>query len=276
MVQTACSQRWNIYFVAHGQEIKVFVPEYNSHQLGRDEAFKFTAATANADAQGFMSSEQPHHINHIIVGDLGSEEILLIAMDSGNVAAYYTSRIQQAVCRAEVGEQDLEAVCQPFFTRWVGQSAWGLAIHKEARMIAVSANRGDVPGSDASASVTMFSFALINKSGSDGSISDCDSATAVDENAEWACWTSNYGRDIPDRTRNWKRTVHCHFYNIPNISFVNSDEDRQGRYLLTTAIDGEFGLWEIWTSTQIIERNFSESPEDWRSEWMMATRHEFE
>ena len=177
-----------------------------------------------------------------------------MAMDSGNVAAYHTGRIWDAVCGAQDTIEDRPgALCQPFFTYWLRSSSWGLAIHKEARMIAISSNNPEpVVMRRSSASVTLFAFALVNHSQSD--------LLSPEESPDRAEYLTGWFEDphalAPDRSRNSVRTLFCHLHNIPSISFINTDEDREGRFLLTTSINGEATLWDTWHSQAIIERHF--------------------
>lgn len=88
---------------------------------------------------GFIDPNHPNAINHLIVGDLADEEILLIACDNGDVMAYWTRSIQERVTTR------LDQANIPyFFATNVGASAWGLAVHSLARLIAVSSNAHEI------------------------------------------------------------------------------------------------------------------------------------
>jgi len=84
----------------------------------------------------------PHQINHMIVGELGEMEILVVAYDDGDVIAYHTLRIENELLRREVGGADSHGTTRvkPFFHQNVGKTAWGLAIHQKSRLIAVGTN----------------------------------------------------------------------------------------------------------------------------------------
>lgn len=86
---------------------------------------------------------------------------------------------------------------KPFFQRNVGESAWGLAVHAEARIIAVSANTH---------AVTIFKFGLVDH-----------------QSGEEA--TSFEGResDVTHRVLNGNT-------NIPYIAFCNTGDDPEGRW----------------------------------------------
>ena len=137
---------------------------------------------------GEVDPFHPHAVNRLHVGNLGLEEILLVSCDDGDVIGYHTSAIQQVIDTREQlwrwrqqyqdppglgsarpdsnlneAEDDLP---EAFFHMNVGRSAWGLAVHEKARLIAVSAN---------SHVITLFAFALTDQTPhrrSDSSI-DC-------------------------------------------------------------------------------------------------------
>ncbi len=103
---------------------------------------------------GYISLHVPHQANHLIIGDLGDDEILLLAYDDGDVFAYYTRHIfnyVSSVSRRAQRARHAPKLPQPFFRETVGMSAWGLAIHSQSRLIAVSSNLGEV---------NVFAFAL--------------------------------------------------------------------------------------------------------------------
>lgn len=172
---TALSQHHNLYFVAYRSWIHVYVP-----QRGRDVVVGRPLAILNPELSktpvsehkpGHVSRALPQSVNHLQVGDLGDKEILLAARDNGDVVAWYTDIIARAVeqqlallARREAsGKEIVPPPLRPkdkdypppqprhFFAENVGNSAWGLAIHKRDRLIAVSSNNAEV---------TVFAFAL--------------------------------------------------------------------------------------------------------------------
>jgi hypothetical protein len=46
---------------------------------------------------GYIDIARPHCINNIMVGNLGTHEILLMCCDDGDVLAYYTRTISSLV-----------------------------------------------------------------------------------------------------------------------------------------------------------------------------------
>lgn len=253
---TALSQRYNLYFVATVDCIAVFVPEFPYQKLGRTPSLVITPTLANENAIGYIDEELPHAINHLIVGDLGNEEILLVARDSGNIDAYHMRAIRDAIDKepyrfSKDGHADYVGL-RAFFSQWVHESAWGLAIHKEARMIAVSANKTlRVDSEDPSAKITVFAFAL-------SKIQDLEVANEYDEDqdgneigSEWRTWkppaTSLWNETVPPRNHNYKIILgEGHANNIPSICFANTTDDQYGMWLFSTDIDGDMIAWNIW------------------------------
>ena len=108
---------------------------------------------------GHMPRTKPHAVNHLIVANLGTLEIVLIAHDDGDVVAFYTHDVERAMKDFEISRRDKQAgfkdmseidapvrnecidtIIQPFFQFNLRQSVWGLAVHPAERLIAVSTN----------------------------------------------------------------------------------------------------------------------------------------
>ena len=203
----------------------------------------------NPNAHGYISVHVPHAINSILVDDLGQEEILLLATDSGNVAAYRTEHIFSAIEQNEDMSQHLQpeaagSKVDCFFHEWVGQSAWGLSIHKFARLIAVSSN---------TCYITVFAFALVDRPGNSDSDEAPSSRFRHESDSDWITITtrSEYAKlrswsQHRRRSRNLRLTLTGHMTNIPNVSFLNSDLDSDGNWLFSTDIDNKLLAWRIW------------------------------
>ncbi|KAK5953820.1 hypothetical protein OHC33_005089 [Knufia fluminis] len=265
---TALSHYENLFFIASDDCIAVYQPEFPFQTLRRQPALLIKPELANRNALGYLSHRggaRDHCINHLMVGDLGSQEILLFVTDSGNVEAYYTSAVLEAIKRAhgqycEGSSSDVLGL-RPFFSHWVRQSAWGIDIHKEARMIAVSANvpTNVQPGisEDTSATITVFAFALQPplSSGSESSDAEPESPDTV----EWTLWDPRRSPGPPKRTRNYKINLagwDGHGNNIPNICFANTSDDDGGIWLLSTDITGEMKSWQVWKASVFRGWNF--------------------
>ncbi|KAF2971177.1 hypothetical protein GQX73_g2387 [Xylaria multiplex] len=145
---TALSQRYNMYIAAYKMSIHVSrVRSCVDHALPARPDFTFKPPTTQQAIRvgGYIDTVRPHQVNHLVISDLGDEEIMLLAYDDGDVLGYYTSQIDNALLRLESTSALCDSiVVKPFFHENVGVSAWGLAVHKKSRLIAVSNNRHQV------------------------------------------------------------------------------------------------------------------------------------
>ena len=281
---TALSQRYNLYFAAFRDGVAVYEPDFPFQKLKRKPKLYIPPSLAEPYAEGYIDNRRPHSINHLVVGDLGTEEILLLATDSGNVTAYHTRSIYDAVQKdpykfSANGRSDYVGV-RPFFTHWVCESAWGVAIHREGRMIAVSANQPyHYRDDDECAKVTVFAFALTEQEdGPDEEDEEDDRETPAQ--SEWHVWDPMInGGSTPTRDRNFKITLageQGHQTNIPSISFVNTNEDREGSWLISTDIRGGMRVWQIWRGSCFRTYDFEEASQfrrwPWRRDggWLVA------
>ncbi|EEP78696.1 predicted protein [Uncinocarpus reesii 1704] len=243
--RTALSQHRNLYFVAFLHQIYVYQPTVFS--VGTTPKLILTPTLKNPAAGGCISPSRPHALNNIVVGDLGNDEILLLATDSGNVSAYRTehifSAIEQSADSKRQKPEHLGANVPCFFSDWVRESAWGLAIHKLARLIAVSANTEEI---------TVWAFALIDSPPNGRKaphpyqhsyLNDWSNIT-TDEQFERLRNIAPHHR----RCCNLRLTLQGHQNNIPCISFLNSELDPHGELLLSTDISNRVFGWRIWES----------------------------
>lgn len=210
-----------------------------------------TPIMKSPDSVGYIAPHFPHAINNMVLGDLGLEEVLLLATDSGNVCGYRVEAVYSALERAaqEDNHRPLNgSQVYPFFMEYVESSAWGLAIHKYSRQIAVSANTG---------LITVFAFALVDP----GTESDLDpdhpmgvnSITDNDQswyNADSSAKFLRLRNQMPNnyRMRNVRMTYTGHFTNIPSVTFLNCDLDPNGTWMLSTDIDNRVIVWKVWES----------------------------
>lgn len=145
---TALSQTMNLYFAAIMEEIHVTRPRDLLQKLPGVPDWKLVPPTSPGARAGVINPTRPHCPNHIMVGMLGDFEVLLIACDDGDLIGYLTRDIAHAI--DNMGVVDAEgsgarparsSSCpRPFLHTNVGSSAWGLAIHQHAQLIAVSSN----------------------------------------------------------------------------------------------------------------------------------------
>ncbi|KAL4898616.1 hypothetical protein BDV59DRAFT_206912 [Aspergillus ambiguus] len=288
-VKTALSQRRNLLFVAYSHQIYVWEPAGSFQTLGSKPEMKINPVMKDPYSGGYISPATPHAINNILVDDLGREEVLLLVTDSGNVCGYRVEAIYSALKRAAENKEERPldgSQVDPFFVEYVDASAWGLAIHKFARLIAVSANTG---------LITIFAFALVNPAATNGD--DLDRQPEEDEGEGDGDFT-DYGQTwlhirnndqfaqlrqlMPDRhrTRNIKLTYTGHFSNIPSVSFLNCDLDPNGTWMVSTDIDNKLLVWKVWESLgpfnvyHFNDVTFRSFPETLRNEWDSALSSE--
>ena len=205
---------------------------------------------------GYIYPRIPHGVNHLILGDLGNEEIVVLACDDGDVIAYTTRSITNYL--AMKGGRDLETTknrllsdqIRPLFHRNVGISAWGLAIHTVARMIAVSTNNHEIK---------VFAFALAQrKSDSDCCEEDSNIPISSDKRPRTLNHPDNDKSNkedctVPlDRSQDIEITLRGCLSNIPNISFANIANDQDGRYLSSIDITGDITVWNVWKKRVVI------------------------
>ncbi len=242
---TALSQCHNLLFLAYTDTIQVYQPQFPTQLISSKPQLEFRLPTTQHGLAGYIDPGHPHAVNHLVVGDLGEEEILLATCDDGDVVAYSTRHILNAI---EV-EQEIELLLfehvRPFFKRNVGMSAWGLALHKAARLIAISSNTKQI---------VVFAFAIGQRSSSDGLNSPADvSIDDLDTDPGSVDW-ERVATGSPDfRSRNQEIVLKGHSHNIPSIAFCNTKDDPTGRYLASTDISGSTYVWDIWKGAILIK-----------------------
>ncbi|KAB8237720.1 uncharacterized protein BDW43DRAFT_264029 [Aspergillus alliaceus] len=247
---TALSQRRNLLFVAYRHQIYVWEPAGSFQTLGPNPEIIITPVMKDPHSSGYISPFMPHAINNILVDDLGRDEVLLLVTDSGNVCGYRVEAIFSALKRAAERKEPRpfdDSQVEPFFVEYVHASAWGLAIHKFSRLIAVTANTG---------LVTVFAFALVNTASGKGS----DTGQRLEEEDD----LTDYGQTwleikseeqfkqlrqlmpAKHRKRNIRLTYTGHFTNIPSVSFLNCDLDPNGTWMVSTDIENKVFVWKTW------------------------------
>lgn len=150
---TALSQYYNLYFVAYCDKLHIYRPQFPDQLLPK-KSWEISLRASRPNLQGYINPARPQAANHIIVKDLGEEEILLIACDGGDVIGYFTRSIEKATSTFVFS-------VTPFFHEYVGASAWGLDVHKDSRLIAVSSNTHEV---------IVFAFALADEMADDDTL----------------------------------------------------------------------------------------------------------
>ncbi|KAI0848885.1 hypothetical protein F5Y00DRAFT_236902 [Daldinia vernicosa] len=254
---TALSQVYNMYMVAYTDKIYVSRPRScitNSLPAEPDLILRPQPSAMGIEVGGYLDNIFPHQVNHLVVGDLGDQEVLLLAYDDGDVIGYYTRAIENELLRRERDGRDLEIVPKPFLHENVGKSAWGLAVHKNSRLIAVSSNLHTVcvfvfaltgkhyrhnPGVD-----TVEFFRNVAKDLNGNTSESLNSSPTPDKETGYV---SPLEKAIRRRDANWRIILETgrEGANIPNIAFANDNEGKADKIV---AIDIEGRLWvmDIW------------------------------
>ncbi|KAM3426364.1 hypothetical protein MY4824_010001 [Beauveria thailandica] len=257
---TALSQAYNLYFVAYQSYIFVYVPRSIARQrLPRRPDYRFRCEPSQVAPHigGYVDQIVPHSVNHLTTGFLGNKEIVVACCDDGEVYAYYTREIAEWIALQEnsplahpAGPKRFRcALAKPpthFFRENVGVSAWGLAVHRQSRLIAVSSNRREV---------TVFAFALqrLRK-------------TRQQQEEEDATFDGPAAY-VRRRSKNWRIVIALGqtTSNIPNISFID-DEKGGAEKVAAVDIDGCAWIADIWNASQPVSAIRSTDPSLRRSE----------
>lgn len=259
---TALSQVYNMYMVAYADRIYVSRPRScinNALPAEPDLILQPAQSEAAKSVSGDIYGAFPHQVNHLIVADFGHEEILLLAYDDGDAIGYYTRHIENELKRRDNDTDGLDngTTVKPFFHENVGRSAWGLAVHKESRIIAVSSNLH---------AVCVFVFALTGKPYQH--IPEADTVEFfrnvtkdykgryLDKDRQplrphWAEENlkriAGLERAIQRRDANWR--IHMETgpvgTNIPNIAF-STDEEGEADQVVAVDIHGAIWLMDFW------------------------------
>ncbi|KAA8913135.1 hypothetical protein FN846DRAFT_930998 [Sphaerosporella brunnea] len=251
------SKHHNYLFIAARSDINVYKPIY-PHQTLSEEPYAVLTSEQLTPSRGYIDQRNPHAINSLTVGELGTEEVLVSAHDDGDVCVRYTRDVKRIALRYNVG-----------------LSAWGVALHKEKRLLAVSSNTHKI---------TVFDLAVgrkdktaeddwerdertsedakgrkMEKPIASGSVPrhrtsmkrPCESDDGFDKRIPAGSRKSRKRRkDQPAIKDQGIKILEGHNDNIPNISFL---PDASGRWLAGTSIDGMVVLWDVHTQ-RMVER----------------------
>jgi len=240
---TALSHLYNLYFIACNDTILVYQPEFPDQNLALEPPLVLHPPVSSQGLEPGIDPDDPHSITRLLVDFLGNDEVLLATCDDGDVVGYRIAEIQRALNELSGSELHDEVDYAPpqiplFLHRNIGASAWGLAIHREARIIAISANTHEV---------TILALALASMEGESPELDASDSIAATDE-ADPADFPS------PRKHNNFFTLKASH--NVPAVSFNNNDEDPSGRWLFGTCITGQVWLWDLHSYPNIASRCF--------------------
>lgn len=208
----------------------MYQPVFPNQQLGEEpDLILSPPVSSQAQPGSGIDSQDPHSITRLHVDYLGFSEILLAACDDGDVVGYSIKDIHRAVAQQkdDDDQDDTQSHVQTgvrlLFQRNVGKSAWGLAVHREARMIAISANTHKV---------TVLAWALADLENTNNVHSDIPSFAPSDDG-------SKFPRQIDCVITISAST------NIPSVAFCNNGHDPTGNLLITSSIDGKTMMWNL-------------------------------
>ena len=250
--------------------IHVYSPSFPDQIITTKPDLVIALGRSRPNLTGYMDERRPHAVNHLIVGDIGDEEVVVVACDDGDVISHTVRSISLAIdekAQTVLGESFREkghkfsgpmgfnnsilpVVCPnerfdirtlaPWFHENVGASAWGLATHKHAMLLAVSSNTKDVH---------VFAPSLSSERH--------EAAPKADQDPQmlerFTAWKNGSAATLEDRSIGRKVTLEGHMTNIPSIAFCDNTLDVEGTYLESTDIDGHINVWDIWRGAPVIE-----------------------
>ncbi|KAF9187877.1 hypothetical protein BGZ51_000972 [Haplosporangium sp. Z 767] len=160
-------------------------------------------------------------INVLQVGYLGTDEVVVTANESGDVCVWFTMNLQRDPLLLSVTD-----------------SAWGIAIHAEKRLIAVSSNAH---------TVTVFHCGI------DGKLSrrrlSGDSKTVVDTHQRISAPASTSPATTGSVEGTSQQILRGHGHNIPTVTFSSC-----GNFVATASVDRTCRTWRLSDGNQIQEK----------------------
>ena len=251
--------------------IYVYTPSFPEQLITTKPELIIAIERSRPGLTGFMDPSRPHAVNHLIVGDIGDEEVLVVACDDGDVISYTVRSISLAIderAKLVIGpdpdgvqriihsrqsgwtnmilpvvDPDWALGCRvlgAWFHENVGASAWGIATHKRARLLAVSSNTKKI-----------HVFAPSLSSEPHGTFHQTSPYPETIE--RFTAWENESSTTLIDRSFGRIVTLQGHATNIPNIAFCDNTSDPNGKYLVSTDIDGYTIIWDIWRGVRITE-----------------------
>jgi hypothetical protein len=234
---TGLSHVYNLYFVAVKARIYVYQPSFPEQHLPASPDIILTPPKTTDvvhDIPIGIDHQNPHSINHLLVDFLGKEEVVVVCHDDGDVLMYRTEAVHDELMRRESREEPNEV--HEFFGFHVNHSAWGLAIHQESRLLAVTCNAH---------TTTIFAFALVNDTSEPDAEESKRTETKPDILNMFTTRVSDIEIELDDTGEN-----------LPCVAFNNTGADPQGRWLLTGDISGTTYLWDIPTQSLVGRMNY--------------------
>ncbi|KAK1834819.1 hypothetical protein QBC39DRAFT_251678 [Podospora conica] len=230
-----------LYFAAYADKIYVYQPRMSPQILpGPSVILTPRKSKAARMTGGAIDRAFPHQMNHILVGQLGELEIVCFTFDDGDVGAYYTHTIAQSIAannehgQAQGGVPSRNTIPKQFFHECVGLSAWGLAVHQQSRLVAVSSNRAEV---------TVFAFAT-----TDNPYQCVEAEPGGPPVMMYGTTAWELEKHFQSRTRTWRIVLSTgpRARNMPSIAFID-DETGYADKVVAYDVGGNTWIMDIWT-----------------------------
>ena len=260
--------------------IYIYEPRFPAQSVSDEPILILKLPVTEKAKPGYISTKYPHAVNRLLIDDLGDEETLGCVCDDGDVLLYHVRAMVKAIQerkdiispvhagRPKLAEAKVEAHVdvRPFYHVNVGSSAWGIAMHKTRRMLAVSNNLHVID---------VIAFALIDPTEASNSALDDDEISLGSQDEE----TDDEDEDdeeslsmgpTPVITPNTHLCLRGHEANIPNVAFCSNDWDTKARWLVSTDIDGYMIIWNIWEQSILVRFQLgstSVNPRPWDPDW---------
>lgn len=244
---TALSQRRNLLFAAIMGVVEIFEPEFPNQNFSKRNPCCIDIPCSPEAGPGYICKEIPHAATHLMVRQLGNEEIILLVCDNGDIMAYHVEAIYARLqgCKPHVAERKL--VVLPFFHENLGASAWGIDVHSAERMIAASCN---------TRRITIFAFSICKGDDSSGPESNFPLARDLIKAPLSESWRFPKDGD-------WLKSRHlANFafefelqHHIPGLSFFNPiilRQENEPIILAANAIQYGGGVFDVRQRTKLL------------------------
>lgn len=221
--------------------IYVYTPSFPEQTITTKPELIIRLSRSRPGLTGYLDPSRPHAVNHLIVGEIGDEEVVVVACDDGDVVSYTVRSIALAIEeKAKLGFGPSRTLAA-WFHENVGASAWGLATHKRTMLLAVSSN---------TRKIDVFAPSLSSEL--HGGFRWANPPPGMIE--RFGVWETKSFISLRDRSIGRRVTLRGPEANIPNIAFGDNISDPEGRYLASTDIDGYTMIWDIWRGTRIFQK----------------------
>ncbi|KNE70510.1 hypothetical protein AMAG_14635 [Allomyces macrogynus ATCC 38327] len=203
LLQAASENHPGVVFVARGDKVHGLAVDPVTLCTGEAPVVVLGHPDGPTDPSADLADDGTPTINQIRVGHFGEHEAIVAVDDFGRVMVWLT-----------------EFLHRPPIVLTVGQSAWGIAIHRDRHLLAVSCNSHDI---------TVWSLR-----------SHLHFSTLTGSKPLLGYEQSN-------------RVLEGHVHNVPAIAF-----DPSGRFLASVSIDQSCKLWDLITGNVVWSRSFDE------------------